>query len=241
MIEINNITKSYRKITALQDISIDLNENQSVALIGPNGSGKSTLMKCILGLVYADAGTIKIRGLEISAGGNYREHIGYMPQIIKFPENMKVHQLFKMVQDIRNKKTDFDTELIERFEIHSFINKSLGSLSGGMKQKVNAALAFMFKPAILILDEPTAGLDPLSAEILKDKIKNEKAAGKLIIISSHIMADLEEITSHVLYLIDGRIEFFKTPQTLIAETGTENLGKAIANIMSAIKSGHENN
>lgn len=241
MIEIDRLSKTYKKLKVLKEISIQLSENQSIALIGPNGSGKSTLMKCILGLVYADAGNIKIQGKEITSAGAYRGQIGYMPQIIKFPENMKVHQLFNMVQDIRNKRTGFDTELIDRFEIASFINKPLGALSGGMKQKVNAALAFMFDPMILILDEPTAGLDPLSAEILKDKIKKEKSKGKLIIISSHIMADLEEITSHVLYLIDGRIEFFKTPQTLFAETGTENLGKAIASIMSSLKIGNENN
>ena len=241
MIEIDRLTKKYKKLTALNQISLKLSEDQSIALIGPNGSGKSTLMKCILGLVYAESGSIKIFGNEITSGGEYRDRIGYMPQIIKFPENMKVYQLFNMVQDIRNKKTGFDTELIDQFEINSFIKKPLGSLSGGMKQKVNAALAFMFDASILILDEPTAGLDPLSAEILKEKIKQEKAKGKLIIISSHIMADLEEITSHVLYLIDGSIEFFKTPQTLFEETGTQNLSKAIAKIMSDINTGHENN
>jgi Cu-processing system ATP-binding protein len=117
----------------------------------------------------------------------------------------------------------------------------LGALSGGMKQKVNAALAFMFNPDILILDEPTAGLDPLSAELLKVKIKNEKDKGKLIIISSHILADLEEITTHVVYLIDGELEFFKSMESLIKETGTQNLSKAIAKIMTEIKVVHENN
>ena len=154
---------------------------------------------------------------------------------------MKVGQLFNMIQDIREEKINIDRELIEQFEINSFINKPLGALSGGMKQKVNAALAFMFNPDILILDEPTAGLDPLSAELLKVKIKNEKDKGKLIIISSHILADLEEITTHVVYLIDGELEFFKSMESLIKETGTQNLSKAIAKIMTEIKVVHENN
>ena len=241
MIKIQNISKTYNKLAALNNVSVNLFPSQSIALIGPNGSGKSTLMKCILGLVFPDKGTIEVMGEKITFTGNFRKKIGYMPQIVRFPDNMKVGQLFNMIQDIREEKINIDRELIEQFEINSFINKPLGALSGGMKQKVNAALAFMFNPDILILDEPTAGLDPLSAELLKDKIKNEKEKGKLIIISSHILADLEEITTHVVYLIDGELEFFKSMESLIKETGTQNLSKAIAKIMTEIKVVHENN
>ena len=241
MIKIQNISKTYNKLAALNNVSVNLFPSQSIALIGPNGSGKSTLMKCILGLVFPDKGTIEVMGEKITFTGNYRKKIGYMPLIVRFPDNMKVGQLFNMIQDIREEKINIDRELIEQFEINSFINKPLGALSGGMKQKVNAALAFMFNPDILILDEPTAGLDPLSAELLKDKIKNEKEKGKLIIISSHILADLEEITTHVVYLIDGELEFFKSMDSLIKETGTQNLSKAIAKIMTEIKVVHENN
>ena len=241
MIKIQNISKTYNKIAALNNVSVNLFPSQSIALIGPNGSGKSTLMKCILGLVFPNKGTIEVMGEKITFTGNYRKKIGYMPQIVRFPDNMKVGQLFNMIQDIREEKINIDRELIEQFEINSFINKPLGALSGGMKQKVNAALAFMFNPDILILDEPTAGLDPLSAELLKVKIKNEKDKGKLIIISSHILADLEEITTHVVYLIDGELEFFKSMESLIKEIGTQNLSKAIAKIMTEIKVVHENN
>lgn len=241
MIKVQNISKSYNKIAALDNISINLFAAQSIALIGPNGSGKSTFMKCILGLVFPDKGMIEVLGEKITSSGNYRKKIGYMPQIVRFPENMKVYQLFNMMQDLRNEKINIDRELIEQFEIEAFINKPLRALSGGMKQKVNAALAFMFNPDILILDEPTAGLDPLSAELLKDKIKKEKEKGKLIIISSHILADLEEITTHVVYLIDGKLEFFKSIESLIKDTDSQNLSKAIAKIMIELKEVHENN
>ncbi len=241
MIKVQNITKIYNKLTALNNVSVNLFPTQSIALIGPNGSGKSTLMKCILGLVFPDKGTIEVHGEKITISENYRKIIGYMPQIVRFPDNMKVQQLFNMIQDIRNEKNKIDNELFEQFEIGTFINKPLGALSGGMKQKVNAALAFMFEPDILILDEPTAGLDPLSAELLKEKIKKEKERGKLIIISSHILADLEEITTHVIYLIDGELEFFKSMESLIKDTDTPNLSKAIAKIMTEIKVIHENN
>lgn len=238
MISIRHITKRYKQVTALQDVSLELQAAQAIALIGPNGSGKSTLMKSILGLVHPDAGEITVLHQPVLRNGAYRANIGYMPQIIRFPENMQVRQLFSMMRDIRKHPGHTDNELYQAFDIDTMANKPLGGLSGGMKQKVNAALAFLFDPRIIILDEPTAGLDPLSAEILKEKIRTEKNKGKLILISSHIMADLEEITSDVLFLMDGRIAFFKDLDTLKAETGTANLSKAIARVMTLKQESH---
>jgi ABC-type multidrug transport system, ATPase component len=100
-----------------------------------------------------------------------------------------------------------------------------------MRQKVSAALAFLFRPRILVLDEPTAGLDPLSAEILKDKIRREKQQNRLFLITSHIMNDLDELATHILYLADGRVVFFKPLGALKAETGQERLGQAIASFL----------
>ena len=105
------------------------------------------------------------------------------------------------------------------------------TLSGGTRQKVSAAVAFLFNPGILILDEPTAGLDPLASEILKEKILKEKRKGKLILITSHILSDLEELTTHIMYMQDGKMEFVKDMQTLREETGELRLSKAIAKIM----------
>lgn len=238
MISIRHITKRYKQVTALQDVSLELQAAQAIALIGPNGSGKSTLMKSILGLVHPDAGEITVLDQPVQRNGAYRANIGYMPQIIRFPENMQVRQLFSMMRDIRKHPGHTDNDLYQAFDIDTMANKPLGGLSGGMKQKVNAALAFLFDPRIIILDEPTAGLDPLSAEILKEKIRTEKNKGKLILISSHIMADLEEITSDVLFLMDGHIAFFKDLDTLKAETGTANLSKAIARVMTLKQESH---
>src|SRR5207237_9494798 len=113
----------------------------------------------------------------------------------------------------------------------TIVDKSMRSLSGGTRQKVSAALAFLFDPQILILDEPTAGLDPLSSEILKTKIAAEKSKGKLILITSHILSDLEDLTTDVMYLQEGKLIFFKSIGALRAETGEEKLGKAIAWVM----------
>jgi Cu-processing system ATP-binding protein len=129
------------------------------------------------------------------------------------------------------KDEELDTDLLIKFNLPSIFKKPLRTLSGGTRQKVSAALAFYFNPSILILDEPTAGLDPLSCEILKDKIIEEKKKNKLILITSHILSDLDELTTHVMYLQDGKMEFLKDMATLRRDTGEQKLGKAIAFIM----------
>ena len=232
MIRIEHISKTFRKLKALDDINVVFEKGQVISLIGPNGSGKTTLIKSILGMVKPGSGTIFFNNEPINGDPSYRSQIGYMPQIGRYPDNMKVGQLFKMLKNIRNvagNKTD--EELIEKFDLEKIFNKSMRTLSGGTRQKVSAALAFLFDPGVLILDEPTAGLDPLSSEILKEKILKEKAKNKLILITSHILSDLDELTTHIMYLQEGKMEFFKELQQLREETGEIKLGKAIARIM----------
>jgi len=118
------------------------------------------------------------------------------------------------------------------FGLRDMFEKPLGTLSGGTKQKVSAALAFLFSPPILVLDEPTAGLDPLSSELLKEKIQREHDNGKLILITSHVMSDLDELATDVLYLQDGSVQFYSSVENLKRETGEQKLGRAIAQIMS---------
>lgn len=241
MLKINQISKSYGKNEVLQNVSIDINIGQSIALIGPNGSGKTTLIKSILGMVVPTTGTIFFDGKNIINDCAYRNEIGYMPQIGRYPDNMQVGQLIDMMKDIRQTTTTFDDELIETFKLNSFFHKPMRSLSGGMRQKVSAALAFLFRPQLLILDEPTAGLDPLSAEILKDKIKKERENNnRLFIITSHILSDLDEVTTDVMYLVEGQLIFYKPIQDLKNETGEVQLGKALAKLMGGyFKSPHK--
>lgn len=232
MIRIENIFKRFRRLQVLDNISASFEKGQVVSLIGPNGSGKTTLIKCILGMVRADSGTITVQDQQINGHPSYRKQIGYMPQIGRYPDNMKVGHLFSMLQHIREVKDETtDRELIQGFELEKISGKSMRTLSGGTRQKVSAALAFFFDPSILILDEPTAGLDPLSSEILKEKILREKKKGKLILITSHILSDLDELTTHIMYLQEGKMQFFKDIETVQEETGELRLGKAIARIM----------
>jgi Cu-processing system ATP-binding protein len=238
MIRIEKLKKRFRKLQALDNIDVLFNEGQVISLIGPNGSGKTTLIKCLLGMVRPDEGQIFVNQQLIGNDPGYRAGIGYMPQIGRYPDNMRVGQLFRMMKNIRKAtEVELDTDLIVKFNLASIFDKPMRTLSGGTRQKVSAALAFYFKPDVLILDEPTAGLDPLSTEILKEKILDAKKEMKLILITSHILSDLDELTTHVMYMHEGRMMFLKEIGLLRKETGEEKLGKAIARIMNENKKG----
>lgn len=233
MISIQSLSKNFGKVIAVRSVSLELQKAQLLSLIGPNGSGKTTLIKCILGLVVPTSGTILLRGQNILKDTNYRSFLGYMPQMGRFPDHMKVRQLFELMRDLRRKnKTETDTEIFESFRISDFEHKGLGELSGGMRQKVSAALAFLFRPDLLILDEPTAGLDPISSEILKAKILKEHLNGKLIIITSHILSDIEDITTHVAYMQDGEMLHYSGVQELHSLSGENSLSRAISFLMT---------
>jgi Cu-processing system ATP-binding protein len=232
MILIENINKRFRKLQVLKNISVNFECGQVISLIGPNGSGKTTLIKTILGMVRPDGGKIIVKNQLVRDEPCYRNDIGYMPQIGRYPDNMKVGQLFAMMKSLRNVDEDaIDNDLFFKFNIPAILEKPMRTLSGGTRQKVSAALAFLFNPSILILDEPTAGLDPLSSEILKEKIIAEKKKNKLILITSHVLSDLEEFTTHVMYLQEGKMVFLKDLETLQEETGELKLSKAIAQVM----------
>lgn len=231
MIEVTHINKTFGKLQVLRDVSFRSEGGTCMALIGPNGCGKTTLIKSILGMVLPDSGTIAVNNEPVANGWAYRSQIGYMPQIGRYPENMTIGQVMEMISDIRQSNQKTDEDIINAFSLRQLYNKRMGTLSGGTMQKVSAAIAFLFDPGIMILDEPTAGLDPVASEILKEKILHEKAKGKLIMITSHILSELDDLISHVMYMQDGNLVFNKDIETLRKETGEDKLSKAIAHFM----------
>ena len=232
MIIASNVSKKFGKLKALDDVSVTCVKGECIALIGPNGCGKTTLIKSILGMVVCDSGFITFNGNNILHDWKYRAEIGYMPQIGRYPENMTIGQVLNMMKDIRGYKNEnLDGDLINQFGLQGILKKRMSTLSGGTRQKVSAALAFLFNPEVLILDEPTAGLDPVSSEMLKAKIITEKNKGKLVLITSHILSELDDLISQVIYMQDGRICFHKSITNLQQETGEAKLSKAIAHVM----------
>jgi Cu-processing system ATP-binding protein len=233
MIIASNVSKKFGKLKVLDNISVTCLKGECIAMIGPNGSGKTTLIKCLLGMVVPDSGFITFNDKNIAHDHLYRRHIGYMPQIGRYPENMTIGQVLEMMKDIRKSSSSvLDEDLIKAFGINDLLNKRMRTLSGGTRQKVSASLAFLFSPDVLILDEPTAGLDPVSSEILKEKIRTEKEKGKLILITSHVLSELDDIVTQIIFMQEGKLCFHKTIADLRNQTGEEKLSRAIANVMT---------
>lgn len=230
MIKIEKLHKVFGKVQVLKELDLEIKSKGVFAVLGPNGSGKTTLIKSILGMVIPNKGTIKIHDVNVLKKHVYRNEINYLPQIANFPANLTVTELFQMIKDIRTKPAN-DTFLIEQFKLAPFLEQKLGNLSGGTKQKVNLVLTFMFDCELIILDEPTTGLDPISLIKLKEIIQQEKEKGKTILITSHIMSFVEEISDEIVFLLDGKIYFKGTIKKLKEQTNQTNLEHAIANIL----------
>jgi len=233
-IELTDLCKSFGKNQVLKNIDLQLKSGEVTAMMGPNGSGKTTLLKSILGLVIPDSGKIFVNNADIKNDFHYRNLIGYMPQIANYPENMKVRELFAIVKDLRGHKEITDDELIDNFKLNEITGKNFGQLSGGYKQRVTGALAFLYHPEIMILDEPTASLDPLSSEIMRNKILKEKQKDKIIIISSHIASEVETLADRLIYILDGKIIINKTLKELKNGSQELKLGKTLTEILSPV-------
>jgi len=227
MIRIENLHKKFGKLPVLSGLDLDIEAGGIFAVLGPNGSGKTTLIKSLLGMVIPDKGEISIQGNSVLGKSEYRNEINYLPQIANFPANLTVKELLAMVKNLRPKKSD-DKGLIELFNLEEHLEKKLGNLSGGTKQKVNIVLTFMFDSEMLILDEPTTGLDPISLIRLKEVIQKEKNEGKTILITTHIMSFVEEMADEIVFLLDGKIYFKGSSDHLKSETNESDLEHAIA-------------
>lgn len=234
MIEIKNLKKSFGRLEVLKGMNITIPKGQATGIAGPNGAGKTTLIKTILGLVKPDSGLIRVNETILNGDWQYRKNIGYMPQVARYPENMKVYELFAFIKGLRDQEAVYEQELIEQFNLGPELEKPLRTLSGGNRQKVGATLSMMFNPAILFFDEPTAGLDPRASQKFKQRVKAEKENGKTVIITSHIMSELEQLVDHVIFILDGNIRYYGSMESLLQESNEERLEGAIASMMDAI-------
>ena len=234
MIALRGVTKRFGKLEVLRSLDLEIRPGHVTAVVGPNAAGKTTLIKTILGLTRPDAGEVLLDGTPTGGDPAYRARIGYMPQSARFPDHLTGTELLAFMADLRGAPAEsLDRELVDRFALERELQKPLRTLSGGTKQKINAVIAFLFDPDLLILDEPTAGLDPVSSGILKNKISRSCAAGKTFILTSHIMSELEALADDVAFLLDGRIRYAGALHDLKHSTREFTLERAIAKLMTA--------
>ena len=229
MIQVESLYKKFGKNKVLEGLDLHIQNGGIFAILGPNGSGKTTLIKAILGMVLPNKGKISVLGDSIKNQWQYRQEIEYLPQIANFPGNLKVKELITMIKDLRNKPSE-ESHLITLFGLEPFLDKKLANLSGGTKQKVNIVLTFMFNSPIIILDEPTNGLDPQAVIHLKELIQKEKQKGKTILVTSHIMQFVEEVADNIVYLLEGKIYFKGSIAELMKMTDQVDFEHAIATI-----------
>jgi len=230
MIVSRGLTKTYGSVEVLRGVDLTIARGRVTAIVGPNGAGKTTFIKALLGLTRADGGSLTFAGAEIGDDAAYRARIGYMPQIAHFPDNLTGTELLELLRDLRGTPS-CDEQLVDQLNVRASLDKKLRVLSGGTRQKVNAVAAFLFAPELYVLDEPTSGLDPLSSSILKERILVERRAGHTIILTSHILSEIDELADDIVYLCDGTVHFAGGVTELKRQTGTPTIERAIAALM----------
>jgi len=232
---VSGLRKQFGRLRVLEGVDVALDAGQVTALVGPNAAGKSTLIKSILGLVRPDAGTIAVLGETIGADPHYRRFIGYMPQAARYPDNLTGDEVLALLADLRGGQAPHDHALRASLGLTAeTLARPVRTLSGGTRQKLSAVIALRHEAPVLILDEPTAGLDPLTSSHLKELVRQRAASGAAVLLTSHVMAEVEELADVLVYLVDGRVRFSGSLDELRLRTGQRRVERAIAHLMREV-------
>jgi Cu-processing system ATP-binding protein len=231
-VAVTGLRKTFGRLHVLQGVDLALQPGRVTALVGPNASGKSTLIKCVLGLVRPDGGQVTVLGEQVGNDPHYRRMIGYMPQTASFPDNLTGDEVLELLADLRPGETPDDGELRERLGLaDATLAQPVRTLSGGTRQKLNVLVALRYHPPILILDEPTASLDPVASAALKDVVRARAGGNAAVLLSSHVMAEVEELADDLVYFVEGRVRFHGTLDELRLSTGERKVERAVARLL----------
>ncbi len=197
-IEVRNLTKKYNNFKAVDDVSFSVKSGEIFGFLGPNGAGKTTTIKSMLGLIYANSGEIKINGFDIKKRSkDAKKYVGYLPEKVAFYDNLTALQNMYFYAEMKNIPKEECRPLIEEMGIGDAVNKKVGKFSKGMQQRLGMARALLGNPPILILDEPSGGLDPRGVALIRNKIREMKDKGSTVFVSSHILAEVQEVCDRV--------------------------------------------
>jgi len=218
-IEVSGLRKTYNHVPAVNNVSFCVNKGEIFGFLGPNGAGKTTTIKAILDLIHADAGTITINGIDVRTKGKQaKRYVGYMPEKVAFYDNLTALQNMNFYAEIKHASKQDCIDLINELGLGDTGKKRVGKFSKGMLQRLGMARALLGNPPILILDEPSGGLDPRGVVLIRDKILEMKKKGTTIFVSSHILSEIQEICDRVGIINKG---------VLVAQDSVEGLSKKL--------------
>jgi len=227
MIDVRNLTKRYGSLTAVDDVSFDIHQGEAVALWGKNGAGKTTALRCLLGVIPYQ-GTVQLAGLDSTRQGKAaRKMLGFVPQEISFHDNLTVAETFHFYARLKKISTRAESaiRLLERLDLAAHIQKNVGDLSGGMKQRLALVIALMADPPVIILDEPTANLDVKAREDFLALLLSLREEGKTLVFSSHRLEEVAVLADRVLVLEAGRLVDDCKPADLVKRTDSQAMLK----------------
>lgn len=244
MIEVKNITKKFNSLTAVNDISLTIKKGEIVGLLGPNGAGKTTTLRMIAGIFPPSKGSVFIDDQDLSKNNKIKKNIGYLPEDNPLYEEMTVEEFLKFWAEIKGISKDELQEalkfVIKRTNIKSVYYRPIAELSKGYRQRVGLSQAILTKPDILILDEPTEGLDPNQRKEIKSLIK-ELGKNRTVIIASHVLSEISQIAQRMIIINKGKIvkddtvERLKQAKSGIDLIEVEIKGKAVMSKLGSLK------
>ena len=207
-ISVRNLTKRFKKFVAVDDVSFEIEDGESFALLGPNGSGKSTTLKCMAGLTLPSAGKVLIEGFDVLRNGREAKRLmSFLPQRVSFSDQLTGREVLEFYGRLRKIPSPRINEILNSSDFHfnGFFDKSVGQFSGGMTQRLGLAVACLPDAPVLMLDEPTVSLDPNGALEFREFLASLKRQGKTIVFSSHMLADVEQLADRVAILVGGKL------------------------------------
>jgi Cu-processing system ATP-binding protein len=223
MIRYEGFAKSYGRVLAVAGVDLEVIAGETLALIGPNGSGKSTTLKAAIGLVRPSEGRVLVDGVDVAEGPAARACLAYLPQRISFPEGVSAGDALRFYARLRGVGPDQVGRLLERVGLADAAARATDGFSGGMRQRLGLAIALLGRPRVLLLDEPSAALDPSGALLVRDLIGEIAAEGTTVLLSSHDLAEVDALADRVGIFASGRVVALGTIAELEARAGARGL------------------